>query len=92
MGSGDSGPVRVGGRRRIGPHGTAARVSVAAVFLAPVAAGRFDPKDVVVGLVVFPTILLGWQGWRARRTPAESAIRRAERAGRERWAGVNLRE
>ena len=70
MGSDDGEPARVGGRRRIGRMGTAARVSVAAVFLAPVAAGRFDPEDFLAGLVVFPAILLGWQWWRSWRTPA----------------------
>lgn len=70
MGSGDTGPARVGGRRRIGPLGTAARVSVAVVFLAPGAGGRFDPEDFLAGLVVFPAILLGWHWWRSRRTPA----------------------
>ena len=70
MGSGDSGPARAGGRRRIGPLGTVARVAVAALFLAPAAAGRFDPEDFLVGLVVFPAILLAWQWWRSGRTPA----------------------
>lgn len=67
MGSGETEPAGVGGRRRIGRLGTAARVAVAAVFLAPVAAGRFDPEDFLAGVVVFPAILLGWQWWRSRR-------------------------
>ena len=71
MTSGETaGRERVSGTRRIGALGTAARVLVAAVFLAPGLAGRFDPEDVVVGLLVFPAVLLVWQRWRSRRTPA----------------------
>ena len=31
--------------------------------------GDFDPLPFVLGLVLFPSVVLGWQGWRARRNP-----------------------
>jgi len=56
--------------RRIGVLGTLSRLLVGLAFLAPAAAGRFDPEDVLLGLVVFPGAVVVWQRWRARRRPA----------------------
>ena len=61
------------GGREIGPSGTAARVIVGVALLGSVlyghVAGTFRPAAWVLGLVGFPALLLGWQWWRARRSP-----------------------
>jgi len=72
---------RDAGRRHIGPVGTAARV-VLGLFLVAygltggtlvVSHGQvrtgFEPLGVLIGVIVFPAILLGWQWLRARRDP-----------------------
>jgi hypothetical protein len=62
------------GRRRsrmIGAMGTGARLLVGLVLLGSVLqgelAGPFRRAAWLLGLVGFPAVLLGWQGWRARR-------------------------
>lgn len=60
--------------RQIGPFGTAARVVVGFWIVGSVvyghAAGDFRLAPWVLGLVGFPALLLGWQWWRSRRSPA----------------------
>jgi hypothetical protein len=58
-------------RRRIGAMGTAARALVGGVLLGSVVQGQFldgpfRPTSWVLGLVGLPSVLLGWQWWRAR--------------------------
>lgn len=62
-------------RRPIGPWGTAARLVVGGYLAGTVVygsftgTGTFDPLSWLLGLVVFPGALLGWQAWRASRHP-----------------------
>ena len=62
------------GRREIGPIGTVARVVVGVGMLGSVVYGHvegpFRPASWVLGLVGLPAVLLGWQWWRARRSPS----------------------
>lgn len=59
--------------RKIGPIGTTARTIVGTLLVGSVVqghlAGPFRPAAWVLGLLGFPTLLLGWQWLRARRTP-----------------------
>ncbi len=59
--------------RGIGTLGTLARASLGAFMVGSVVLGHvrgdFDPLPFVLGLVLFPGVVLGWQGWRARRNP-----------------------
>jgi hypothetical protein len=61
------------GPRGIGPVGTLARVSLGLFMVGSVVLGHirgeFHPVPFVLGLVVFPAVVLGWQGRRARRNP-----------------------
>ncbi len=65
-------------RRHIGPIGTAARVVVGVWLFGSAAyghvAGEFRPAPWALGLVGFPALLLGWQWWRARRSPARLEV------------------
>jgi hypothetical protein len=57
--------------RQIGVAGTASRVLVGVALVGSVVAGHlraFHPLPWLVGLVVFPGLLLGWQTLRARRS------------------------
>jgi hypothetical protein len=59
-------------RRRIGVWGTVARLLVGIALVGSVVAGHlraFHPLPWVVGLVVLPGVLLGWQTLRARLSP-----------------------
>jgi hypothetical protein len=62
-----------GSQRRIGPIGTTARVIVGILLPGSVIqghlAGPFRPAAWTLGLLGFPTRLLGWQWLRAQRTP-----------------------
>ncbi len=59
--------------REIGTAGTVARASLGVFMVGSVVLGHvrgdFDPLPFVLGLVLFPGVVLGWQGWRARRNP-----------------------
>ncbi len=61
-------------RRGVGGVGAAARSIVGALLLGSVAWGHvqrgFHPTPWVLGLLVFPAVLLAWQWLRARRAPA----------------------
>jgi hypothetical protein len=69
-------------KRKIGAVGTSARVIVGLVLLAlGVVGGRvvvtrghvetgFEPLSVLVGVLAFPAVLLGWQWLRARNAPS----------------------
>ena len=65
---------RAGGRRHIGPLGTAARTMVGMGLLGSVLyghlTGEFRPGPWLLGSVGFPAVPLAWQWWRSRRTPA----------------------
>ena len=65
---------RAGGRRQIGPLGTAARLIVGMGLLVSVlyghVAGDLRPGPWLLGFVVFPAVPLAWQWRRFRRTPA----------------------
>jgi hypothetical protein len=64
----DVSPGRVDARR-IGALGTLARLVLGGVFVGSVVAGHlraFHPLPWLVGLVVFPGLILGWQWLRAR--------------------------
>lgn len=58
-------------RRQIGPAGSAARVVAGVALLGSVVQGHlsagFHPWSWVLGLVVFPAVVSGWQWRRARR-------------------------
>lgn len=60
-------------RRRIGPRGTAARVIVGSALVGSVVWGharsRIDVLAWLIGLVVFPSLTVAWQRWRAFRHP-----------------------
>lgn len=60
-----------GGRRRIGPLGTTARVVVGLYVVGSVVQGQwtgeFQPAAWALGLIGFPALLLAWQRLRARR-------------------------
>jgi hypothetical protein len=60
-------------RRRIGAAGTVGRVVVGLALLTSVVHGQasthFAPGSWALGLVGFPAALIGWQWFRARRTP-----------------------
>ena len=64
---------RRAGGRRIGPLGTAARLTVGMGLLGSVlhghVSGDFRPGPWLLGLVFFPAVPLAWQWWRSRRTP-----------------------
>lgn len=60
-------PVSIG--RAIGIAGTVARVVVGLVLIGMVVVGHFQPIAWVLGLVVFPALLLAWQWWRSRLDP-----------------------
>lgn len=61
-------------RRAIGVWGTAARVAVGVVMVGSVLYGHatrgWHPAAWVLGLLVFPAVVLAVQWWRARRHPA----------------------
>ena len=60
-----------GRTRRIGVLGTLARVLVGTIMVSSVIlghpTGNLDPAPFVLGLLVFPAMVLAWQWWRARR-------------------------
>lgn len=60
-------------RRGIGPAGTTGRLLVGGAMVGAVLdghlTGTFDPQPWILGLAGLPGLLLGWQGWRARRHP-----------------------
>jgi hypothetical protein len=60
--------------RAIGVIGTSARVVVGAWLAGSVLYGHathgWHPVAWLLGLVVFPSVVLAWQWWRARRDPA----------------------
>ncbi len=60
-------------RRKIGPFGTSVRIVVGALLVGSVAQGHlargFHLSAWVLGLLVFPAVLVGLQWLRARRTP-----------------------
>jgi hypothetical protein len=62
-----------GSARKIGPIGTTARTIVGTLLVGSAVrghlAGPFRPAAWALGLLGFPTLLLGWQWLRARRTP-----------------------
>jgi hypothetical protein len=62
-----------GAPRRIGTVATVARVSLGVYMVGSVVLGHLrgdlDPLPFVLGLVVFPGLVLGWQRRRARRNP-----------------------
>ena len=62
-----------GRRRRIGILGTLGRVLLGATMVGSVIRGHttgpFDPAPFLLGLLVFPATVLGWQRWRLRRNP-----------------------
>lgn len=57
--------------RRMGAAGTVARLALGGVMVGSVVQGHvsagFHPWSWVLGLVGFPTVVVGWQWWRARR-------------------------
>lgn len=59
--------------RAIGTVATVARASLGVYMVGSVVLGHtrgdFDPLPFVLGLVVFPGVVLGWQRRRARRNP-----------------------
>lgn len=61
-----------GMRRRIGAVGTAARVLLGSYMVISVihgqSSGRFSALSWLVGLMVLPALLVGWQWARSRRT------------------------
>jgi hypothetical protein len=62
----------ISGKHGIGVVGTTARIVVGGVFVGSVIAGHlrtFHPLPWIVGLVVFPAVMLAWQRLRARYTP-----------------------
>jgi hypothetical protein len=63
---------RIGGRRRIGPLGTTARVVVGGLLVGSVTWGHltrgFHPSAWLLGLVGFPALLVAGQWLRARHT------------------------
>ncbi len=64
----------VGRRRHIGPLGTAARLVVGVSLFGSVTYGHvvgdFRPGPWLLGLIGFPSVLVGWQRWRSRRNHA----------------------
>ena len=73
MAMADTNPQPAIQHRRIGPVGTTARIAVGALLVGSVAHGHlargFHPAAWALGLVGFPTVLVGLQWLRARRTP-----------------------
>lgn len=63
-------------RREIGPLGTAARLLVGLLLVGLIvygqlaSSGHLAPVTWVLGLLVFPTLVLTWHVWRIRRHPA----------------------
>ena len=77
----NSGGVRQGaggGGRQIGTAGTAARAVLGIVMVGSVVVGHvrgdYDPAPFVLGLAVFPAIVLIWQWRRARRHPERLVV------------------
>ena len=71
-------------QREIGPVGTGARIVLGVLIIGlfgiqggrlMVIHGRFrfsvDPLSVILGVLVFPAVLLAWQWWRSRRASTQ---------------------